>query len=461
MLYMEETIQQRQHTVNQQLKLINAANDTARAAKNKTLRQRFDDLDKVLELERESGELSTKLKDAESERLKLKYYISEENVSRINKYIEASELLTNRVRRDLLERDSQLRRTEEALVSAWGQLRNLPQSEQEFSSLLHHLSEFLTDSGKRVPCRCELDGQWDKLHQALKAKEEKVAYLQHLLRDQQEEMEAKWAALEEKLLGQTEDGDRHLCEKDESIKKKFSDIKSQLRKELSEKEEALRKELSNVDEDLTGELSETCQQLGKELLQKEEGLKIKVLQISKTELSDRNKKLRKKLCERPEGLEKELLDSTKKALSESEEHFLKELSERGKDFNKNFPKEQFAKELLERNDSFKEELCETAEAFSEELLQMEERLKKEVSERTNSLMKKLLEEANAHKMETSEKDRYAKEVACTQKLTRSKEKHTTFNRRASEHQQKMRSSSVLRAVTVRHKKKPLRLMLDR
>lgn len=406
MLYIEDIIQQKNHAMNEQLKLINEANDMARAAKKKSLRQRLDDLEKVLELERQSGELRSKLKDAESERLKLEYYISEENITRINKYIEESELLTNRVRRDLLERDSQLRRIQEVLVTAWGQLRNLPQPEQ-------HFSEFLADSGKGVPCQCELDGRWDKLKKALKTKEEEIAYLQHLLGDQKEEMERKWAALEEKLLRQTKDGEsqaRHLCEEDESIRKKFSEIKSHLKKELSEKEEYLKKELCDIDEDLNGELSERYEQLRKELSEKEEALKMKVLQMSQKELSERDKNLRKELCERQDGLaqrrgvlEKELLESTKKSLSESEEHFQKELSEREQDFNQNLSKEPFSKELSERNDGFQRELCERAEDFRQELLQMEERLKKEISERKDIFMKKLLQREKPHKTEASAK----------------------------------------------------------
>lgn len=394
MLYIEDIIQRKNRTMNEQLKLINAANDMARLAKKKTLGQRFEDLEKVLELERESGELSSKLKHAETERLKLKYYISEENVARINKYIEASELLTNRVRRELLERESQLRRMEEVLVAAWGRLRNLPQSEQEFSSHLHHLSEFLRDSGQRVPCRCELDGQWDKLKTALKSKEEEIAHLQQLQRDQEEEMKMKWAALEEKLLREVKDTESHaghLHEKDESIRKKFSEIKRNVRKELSEKEENMKKELADVDKDLKWKLSKRYEQLGKELSEKEGGLKLKVLQMSKKELSERNKNLRKELCERQDELtrkrdvlEKELLESTKKNLSESEEQFQKELSEREKNFNKNLTKEHFTKEHSERNGSFKNELCEKTEAFREELLQMEERLKEEALERKDS-----------------------------------------------------------------------------
>lgn len=458
MLYMEEIIQHKNHTLNEQLKLINAANDLARAAKKKNLRQRFDDLEKVLELERQSGELSWKLKDAESERLKLKYYISEENVSRINRYIEASELLTNRVRRDLLERDSQLRCIEEVLVSAWGRLRNLPQSEQEFSSHLLHLSEFLTDSGRRVPCRCELDGQWDNLKKALNTKEEEIAYLQHLLRQQKEEMEMKGAALEEKLLRQMdgESHERQVSERDESIRRKFSEIKSQVRTELLEKEECLKKELSDIDQALNGELSERYEQFRKELSQREESLKMKVLQMSKKELNERNKTIRKELCERQDGLaqrrdvlEKELLESTKKNLSESEKQFQKELSAREKSSNKELAKEQFAKELSERNDSFRKELCERAEDFREELLQMEERLKKEVSERKDSFMKKLLEREKTHKTESSERYAKARELAGTQemkeqKLKRSiKENDRPSSLEAAEDHRKIRPSSFL------------------
>lgn len=465
MLYMEDIIQQRNHAMNQQLKLIDAANAMARAAKKKTLRQRFSDLEKVLELERESGELSAKLKEAESERLMLKHYISEENITRINKYIEASELLTNRVRRDLLERDSQLRRMEEVLVSAWGRLRNLSQSEQDLSSHLLHPSNIFTDSGQRVPCRGELDGQWDKLKKALRTKEEEITYLQHLLRDQKEEMEVKWAALEEKLLRQAKDGESHarrLCEKDQSSRKKFSHIKSQVRKDLFEKEEYLKKELSDINEGLSGELWERCEQLGKELSQREEGLKMEVLEMSKKELSESNKNLQTELSGRLDGLaqrrdllEKELVQSTKNQLSESEEQFQKELSEREKDFNRNLTKEHFAKELSERNDSFKKELVEKAEDFREELLQMEERLKKEASERKHSFLKKLLEQERSHQMESSENPTDAREVR-RQKMKRlTTKKDKSSKPEVTHNQQKVPSASVqLSDITVRQHNPP-------
>ncbi|CAG12567.1 unnamed protein product [Tetraodon nigroviridis] len=102
--------------------------------------------------------------EAEREKLTLKYYISEEHVGRIHKDVEASERLTDRARRELLE----------------------------------------TDAG--VPCGCELDGRWDELKKAMETKEEEVAYLQHLLREQKEEMEAKGAALEERTQKATAGG---------------------------------------------------------------------------------------------------------------------------------------------------------------------------------------------------------------------------------------------------------------
>lgn len=188
MLYMEDIVQQRNATVDQQLKLVNAASDAARAAQKKRLRHRLADLEKVLELERENGELSSRLMEAEREKLTLKYYISEEHVSRIHKYIEASELLTNRARRELLERDAQLRRTQQVLLCARGQLGNLP--------------EVLAHPGAGVPCGCELDGRWDELKKAMETKEEEVAYLQHLLREQKEEMEAKGSGGEAPSAGQ-------------------------------------------------------------------------------------------------------------------------------------------------------------------------------------------------------------------------------------------------------------------
>lgn len=383
MLYMEDTVQQKNHTMNEQLKLINAASDMARVAKKKSLRQSFEDLEKVLELERESAELSWKLKDAESERLKLKYYISEENVSRINKYIEASEVLTNRVRRDLLERDSQLRHMEELLVSAWEQLSTLPQPGQHVSS---HLMELLADS-KRLSCRCELDGQWDKLRRALKTTEEEMEHLQLLLREQKEEMEVKRNALEEKLLRQT-GGDsrgRRPAEKDESVRKKISEIKSQVRKELSEKEEKLRKELSDAHQELTEELSQRHQELRKELSQRDEGLKTRVLQLSRKELSESSKSIRRELRERREGLaqraeaqEKELLESTKKALSEHQELFQKELSERQKE------------QQPAVSDSFRTELWGTEDV-------RDELLERDASHRRAGLMEKLAERDRSHR----------------------------------------------------------------
>lgn len=455
MLYMEEVVQQKSQTTNEQLKLIDAANQMERSAKKKYLAHRLEHLEKVLELERQSGELSSTLKDAESERLKLKYYISEENVSRISRYIEASELLTSRVRRDLLDRESQLQRLQDLLLSAWGRLRSLPQSEQEFSSHLHQLSEFLSDSGKRVPCRCELDGQWDKLRKALKTKEEEIAYLQHLLREQKEEMEKKRAALEEKLLRQAKDRDGdggHLCDKDQSVRRKFSQKKSQWRKELSEKEEQLRKELSDIEQELNEELSLRYEQLGKELSQKEESLKTKVVQMSKNELSERNKSIRKELRERQDVLaqrqdvlEKELMEGTKKSLSESEEQFQKELSEREKSFSTNLTKEQITTELWERNDSFRRELSGRADDFREELFKMEERLKKELSDRRERFIQTFLDRENVQRTETSEDGR---ELAATQEEKQPKAKRPVKDKDksskmdASEKQQKLRPSSV-------------------
>lgn len=459
MLYMEEVVQQKSQTTNEQLKIIDAANQMERSAKRKYLAQRLEHLEKVLELERQSGELSSTLKDAESERLKLKYYISEENVSRISRYIEASELLSSRVRRDLLDRESQLQRLQDLLLSAWGRLRSLPQSEQEFSSHLQQLSEFLSDSGRRVPCQCELDGQWDKVRKALKTKEEEIAYLQHLLREQKEEMEKKRAALEGKLLRQAKDRDEdrdrdggHLCEKDQSIRRKFSEKKSQVRKELSEKEEQLRKELSDIEQELKEELSLRYEQLGKELSQKEESLKTKLVQMSKDELSERNKSIRKELRERQDVLaqrqdvlEKELVESSKKSLSDSEEQFQKELSEREKSFSTNLTKEQITTELWERNDSFRRELSGRADDFREELFKMEERLKKELSDRRERFIQTFLDRENVQRTETSEDGR---ELAATQeekqpkakRAVRDKDKSSKMD--ASEKQQKLRPSSV-------------------
>lgn len=108
MLYMEDIVQQRNHIMNEQLQLINIEHEMARAAKKRNLTQKLDDFKKVLEIENECNELRSQLKTAQLERQKLKYYISEQNVTRIKEYIEASEILTNKNRRVLLERESQL-----------------------------------------------------------------------------------------------------------------------------------------------------------------------------------------------------------------------------------------------------------------------------------------------------------------------------------------------------------------
>lgn len=236
---MESIVQQRNHITNEQLQLINMVNDMERAAKRSTLMQKVGDFEKVLKIESECNELSSKLKTAESEKLKIKYYIAEETITGIKKYTEESEILTNKHRRALLERDSQLRRIEEVLVIAWRQLRNLPRSEQEFSKHLHSLSELVRGSDTGVTCRCELDGQWDTFKKALKTKDEEIAHLQHILNDQKEEMEIRCAALEAKLLKQMKDRESHmrtLYEKDENIRRAFSDVKIHFREELSKKE---------------------------------------------------------------------------------------------------------------------------------------------------------------------------------------------------------------------------------
>lgn len=239
MLYMESVVQQRNHITNEQLQLINMVNDMERAAKRRTLIQKVGDFEKVLQIESECNELSSKLKTAESEKLKIKYYIAEENITGIKKYIEESEILTNKHRRALLERDSQLRRMEEVLVSAWRQLKNLPHSEQETSKHLDSLSELVKGSNTGVTCRCELDGQGDKFKKTLKTKDEEIAHLQHALNEQKEEMERKCAALEGRLLKQMKDRESHmraLYEKDENIRRTFSDVKIHFREELSRKE---------------------------------------------------------------------------------------------------------------------------------------------------------------------------------------------------------------------------------
>lgn len=255
MLYMESVVHQRNHITNEQLQLINMLNDMERAAKRRTLMQKVGDFQKVLKIESECIELSSKLKTAESEKLKLKYYIAEENISGIKKYTEESEVLTNKHRRALLERDSQLRRIEDLLVIAGRQLRDLPHSEQECSTHLR-LSELVKGSDTGVACRGELDGQGDKFEKALKTKDGEIAHLQHILNDQKEEMEMKCAALEEKLLKQMKDRESHmraLYEKDENIRRTSSDVEIHFREELSKKEH-LKKELSTTDETLSGEL---------------------------------------------------------------------------------------------------------------------------------------------------------------------------------------------------------------
>ncbi|TWW60868.1 hypothetical protein D4764_05G0009580 [Takifugu flavidus] len=378
MPYMEDIVQQRNHIMNEELQLINIDHEMERVAKKRNQTQKLDDFQKVLEIESECNELRSQLKTAESERLKLKYYISEENVARINEYIEVSEILINKNRRVLLERESQLRQTEEGLVIAWGQLRNLPHSDQEFSKHLHSLAEFMRDSDTRVPCRCELDRQRDTFKEALKIKDEEIAHLQHIFHGQKEEMEMKCTALGEKLLMHMKDREsnmRVLYEKDDSIRRKFSDIKIQFKKELLEKEHHLKKELSTIDEDFSGELSEKHEHFREELSQKEDGFKRKVLQTIKKEISERNKNIRKEsqeaLSQRLDMKEKEIFKSLQKELSESNDGFREMLFER---------KEHFSKELSDRNHSFMKELSERERTF-----------KKEFSEKYNIVIELLSE----------------------------------------------------------------------
>lgn len=364
MPYMEDIVQQRNHIMNEELQLINIEHEMERAARKRNLMQKLDDFEKVLEIESECNELRSQLKTAELERLKLKYYISEENVARIKEYIEVSEILINKNRRVLLERESELRQTEEGLVITWGQLRNLPHSDQEFSKHLHSLSEFIRDSDTRVACRCELEGERDKFKEALKIKDEEIAHLQYIVHGQKEEMEKKCTALGEKLLLQLKDREsnmRALYEKDDSIRRKFSDIKMQFRKELQEKEQHLKKGLSTIDVDFSGELSEKHEHFREELSQKEEGLKRKVLQMIKKEISARNKNIRKEgqeaLSQRLDMKEEEIFESLQKELSESNNGFRKMLCER---------KERFSKELSDRNRSFMKGLSEREKTFNKE-----------------------------------------------------------------------------------------------
>lgn len=387
MLYMEDIVQHRNHTMTQQLQLINTENEMARAAKKRNLMQKIDDFEKVLEIQNECNELISQLKTAELERLKLKCYISEENVTRIKEYIKGSEILTNKDRRLLLERDSQLRRVEEVLVIAWGQLRNLPHSEQELSKHLHSMLEFMRGSETRVPCRCELEGQWDKFQRALKIKDEEIAYLKHILHGHKEEMEMKCTALGEKLLMQMKDGEsnmRALYEKDDKIRRKFSDVKIHFRTEFSEKEQDLKNELSTIDEELSGELSEKHEDFMEELSQREEGLKRKVLQMIKKEICERNRNIRK---DRQEVLkEDEIFKGAKKKLSES--------------------KDGFREMLFELTECFKKELSDRNHSFMKELSQREKIFKKEISEKYNTVIELLSElELKHQKLMKSIKER--------------------------------------------------------
>lgn len=404
MPYMEEIVQQRNHIMNEQLQLINIEHEMKRAAKKRNLTQKLDDFEKVLEIEGECNELRSQLKTAELERLKLKYYISEENVARIKEYIEASEILINKNRRVLLEKESELRQTEEGLVIAWGQLRNLPHSDREFSKHLHCLSEFMVDSDTRVPCRCELEGERDKFKEALKIKDEEIVHLQYIFHGQKEEMEMKCTALGEKLFMQLKDMEinmRALYEKDDNIRRKFSDIKIQFRKELLEKEQHLKKGLSTIDEDFSGELSEKHDHFREELSQKEEGLKRKVLQIIKKKISERNKNIRKEgqkaLSQSLDMKEEEIFESLQKDLSESNDGFRKMLC---------VWKERFSKDLSDRNRSFMKEFSERERIFNKEFLEKYKTVNELLSElemKHQKLMKSIKERDRSSKVGNQQK----------------------------------------------------------
>lgn len=307
------------------------------------------------------------------------------------------------VLRELTQKTQKLEELERKLVIVQRQI--LYKTESELSErhgepnarALQDLWGFMKRYGKSAACSCEATGQWDKLEEALKRKDEEIASLYQRFHAQQKEMEEELAALEGKLHRQLkEQEERHQkksSEKEEVFEKNVRESKERFKRELSQAEEHFRRELSEKHKCFRKELSKRQEQFRKELLEKEKGREKMIFAIASKEVAERDKKFEKELLDRQDKFREEVfqkeksvktkvLESVEKELSEREDGFRKELSEIEENFKKKVSerKNSFLTEVSELEDNCKKKLSEWNSSFMQELSKREEAFKKEISQ---------------------------------------------------------------------------------